>query len=154
MDFLISERTMCSTQMHTPSWTPREDQLTLVKLLHLVINHVLTFMFDLQYKRQGRIKQTTNKLKTLFLYTYIPQESKDFTRFKLDHSHEKGKPIIPAWALVGPGDLNESEILAVGGGLVQPASSLINRQTNHCKLKYLPGIEEDHIRPLKIQKNQ
>ena len=154
---LFNKWTLCNLEMHTPSRTPnlgpKEDQLTLVKALHLV-NHVLSIMFDMQYKRQGNSKRTMKKGKFSCLYTYSLQESQDFTRFKSDLSHEKGKPILPAWALTGPGDLKESEILAVKDDIVQPAASFINRQTNHCNLKYLPGIEEGHIRPLKRQKKE
>ena len=113
---LLNKWTVCRPEMHTPSSIPKEDQLTLVKVLNLV-NHVLVIMFDLQYKRQGKAKKKTYKTKSTYLYTYSLQESHVFTRFKSDLSHEKGKPIIPAWALIGRGDLKESELLAVGDGL-------------------------------------
>lgn len=149
---LFNKWVLCCPAMHTPSRTPKEDQLTLIKAIHLV-DHVLRIMFDLQYKRQGKAIKKENKGNKTRIHQYGLQNSHDFTRFKQDLSHEKGKPILPAWEVVSPGDLHESDILAVEGVLVQPAASFRKRQSRQCSLKYLPGIEEGHIRPLKIQKN-
>jgi hypothetical protein len=136
---LLDAWILCSPEMHTPRRIPAEDQLTFIKAMHLV-NHVLCIMFDLQYERQGKpIRKTRNKIQTL-TYTYALQESLLFTRFKPDLSHERKKPVIPAWSTGNIRDLRPSEILAVKGDIVQPAAEFMSLKSDQCMLRPMDGI--------------
>jgi hypothetical protein len=138
---LLDAWILCRPEMHTPWRIPAEDELTFIKTMHLV-NHVLCIMFDLQYERQGKpIQKTRNKIRTL-TYTYALQESLLFTRFKPDLSHERKKPVIPAWSTGYVADLPSSELLAVKGDMVQPAAAFMSLKSDQCRLRPMDGIKK------------
>ena len=130
-------------ELHTPYRTPKVDELTLVKALHL-LDHVLRIMFDMEYGRVGESMKRCNG-KRVNVYTHALQDSPDFQRFKPDQPMDKHKPVVPAWVSVCPADLPESQLLAVKGDMVQPAAAFTRRQTNDFRLKCLPGIEKHHV---------
>jgi hypothetical protein len=130
---------LCRPEMHTPSIIPKESHLTFIKIMHLV-DHVLCIMFDLRYTRQGRGKRKMSNGISVCTYTYALQESLLFTRFKPDLSHERKKPVIPAWSTGNIRDLRPSEILAVKGDIVQPAAEFMSLKSDQCMLRPMDGI--------------
>jgi hypothetical protein len=142
----------CRPEMHTPFRTPRENEFTFVKALHLM-NHMLKIMLDSTYLRHGRPLRKVIKGCEVVTHNYTLQQYEDFTRFRSDLTHEKGKPVLPPWAKSPPRDLRESDILTVGDDIVQPAEAFLRRQTVHCKLRPKRGIKSDDLRPVKRAKH-